>query len=92
MPCMDGGPGPSNDREYILVSQLLCYTMNCYRKGKTWKKCLQENPKLQAWVIEHDQADAEREQKEKAQRLAEQTRKQAIAKLTPEERNALGIH
>jgi hypothetical protein len=46
---------------------------------------------LQVWARDHAVADAARMKQEAAEKKAEETRKKALKKLTPEERKALGL-
>lgn len=46
---------------------------------------------LADWWEEHEAADREREEQERADTRREQARQSALAKLTPEEREALGL-
>ena len=47
--------------------------------------------KLATWWEEHLKADAQREAKERAEARAAKTREQALKKLTPAEKKALGV-
>lgn len=44
-----------------------------------------------SWIAKHDEADAKRIQEENQQKIRENTRLKALAKLTLEERRVLGL-
>lgn len=49
------------------------------------------SPELEAWWREHQEADARRRKEEKRRKNLEQRRDAALAKLTAEERDLLGL-
>ncbi len=56
-----------------------------------WKEAGVGGQELKSWWHEHQRKDVDRRNRERLAAEAEQRRKEALAKLTPEERAALGI-
>lgn len=86
MPCRDGRDEPVYDRaELDTLTRLLCDMC------RSWKGGVLPTKELQRWWGEHWQEDEARqailERKAELDKLA----KKALAKLTKEERNALGL-
>lgn len=99
MPCNDGGPADASlisyEEQHRTRKRLDAATAAaceaCGRLddlgyiGKLSKK-------TRKWYINHKQVDAERKAEEARKRGIKATRKKALAKLTPEERKALGLN
>ena len=90
MPCSDGGPSREQiereQRDHQTMTRLACdRCREIEARGGTVPAWAQE------WWQEHKRRDDDRQQREtQAQREAE-IRKRAISKLTPEEREELGV-
>lgn len=94
MPCNDGPRLEDELRERNThLAQMLCWLMNRLEghHAEWTAKALNTNHMLKMWWKEHKRLDAERKQLEEAKVKAEQVRQQAIAKLSPSERRALGL-
>lgn len=92
MPC----EGPSAEEtlgpELHRATRAACDVFHVLRKHfpKQWlkvEKCL--HPRTLEWLAEHDKLDARREADERAEADRQTTRRRALAKLTPKEREAL---
>lgn len=92
MPCTydDGGAYEREQRQKL--TQMLCYVCTQYEQGVRWDIALNGNDVLAAWWVAHKQADERRAAQEAADREAEEYRRRGLAKLTPNERAALGLN
>jgi hypothetical protein len=93
MPCLYDGPLDSSSnngelkRELDLVTRLLCNAVKILRYQDARMQCpgikKEEMKELQEWIKNHDKLDEKRQ--------LEEVRKNALAKLSEEERKALGL-
>lgn len=74
------------------LEQMLCYVLTCYKAKQILAKCLINNNNLAAWWKNHQLEDAKRIAKEAADFATKKARQEALAKLTPKERAALGLN
>lgn len=74
------------------LEQMLCYAMTCYQSGQNFIRCCNDNEALRLWWNNHQDEDRKRIAKETVSKKVAEVRKNAIAKLTPQERAALGLN
>lgn len=83
MPCTYYSPDEErelNQKELNKLTRLLCLAV----KGKT-------SPELEKWKEEHRIMDEQRERDEAAARRRKAAKRIALAKLSPEDKKALGV-
>jgi hypothetical protein len=86
MPC-DSGPYDEYEREIRTLTRLLCAAVALI-PAPWWNYAPRE---LLAWKKDHDEADANERRERDAEAHAKQLRRAGFAKLTADERAALGI-
>ena len=103
MPCMDGGPSPREvartaQREVKWFEALVCGifthmngTISDLLDNLDYEEMGITRRDVEAWWAEHKRKDEERRRMEEAQRVVAERRASAMAKLTEEEKQALGI-
>lgn len=96
MPCYDSRNSPeyaaSQDQEYRerldAATRAACDLRTILRRGG---KELDLTRETQQWIAEHDVWDARRIAQEQANGVREKTKRDALAKLTLDERRVLGL-
>ncbi len=100
MPCRDGGPSPEQVREERDIPKVLCALLTRLEASASldrvlaecdWVEAGVEVEWVRAWWAKHKIEDALRRKYEAARREEQRVAAEARAKLTPEERRALGI-
>ena len=96
MPCIHEGPEDRAEQlrtELDRVTRLLCYALDA--AGTFWIDDLDEGKplavELEAWADKHRAADRERRRRELYEHAEHKRRAAALAKLTREDREALGL-
>lgn len=91
MPCRSDYDGYSDSRELDKATRVACELARVLRQMKptTWKNTVSTT--AQIWIERHDEADRKRLEQEAAEAERKRLAKQARSKLTPAEREALGI-
>jgi hypothetical protein len=102
MPCLDGGPPFDYPGELRKVEAMLCAVLrtidtppasvNELLKYIDYDEAGFSRSDLIAWWKEHKRHDEERRAREAELREHKERRKSALAKLTPEDMQALGIY
>ena len=96
MPCMsyDDSPG-YNDREWKkktdMLARIACKALTELEKDGRADFLLLKDEEVREWWTAHKEADAKAQAAREAKAQREQIRKDALAKLTKEERKALGV-
>lgn len=95
MPCRDGGPidtyeNPTTRRRLDLATRVACEALRSLDKNRL-NGSSSLSKEARDWWAAHQEEDRRRERQEQQQREREALRRKARAKLTPEERKALGI-
>lgn len=90
MPCMDGGPTREEisrqNQDFEIITKLAC------RLCKEIEKRGEKVPKFaKDWWERHKLADEERKRLEKVKKEKERRKQNALAKLSPEDKKALGL-
>lgn len=91
MPCrddVDWGSDQGYKRRLDMVTRAACDMRTILRRHELEGELCQET---RDWIVEHDQADAARLQQAAEQKAREDAKQRGIAKLTLEERRALGL-
>lgn len=89
MPCnCDGYPEPEPDLHSGILAEMLCRIMTEH-EARGEMKCF--SSQQLAWWKEHKRIDAAARRADEKARAELQTRRDALAKLTPAERKALGV-
>lgn len=101
MPCLSSqGMGSGEDyearRKVEKLEAMLCALirmtgLEAALEGADWQNAGVGGQELRAWWQEHQQKDAARKERERLAAEAEARREEALAKLTEEERVALGL-
>jgi hypothetical protein len=102
MPCTDGGVPYGPTREEVLDSKapaMLCGLIGALEKSDfldaldriDWKEAGVSRAEFNAWWKQHREQDEDRRVREAEKAIKEKAKKEALAKLTPEERKALGV-
>lgn len=92
MPCRDGGPyevyeNPDTRRRLDTSTMIACEAFQIMSAEQ-----IASLPKIcQKWWKDHQEADRVRKERENDERNRQLRRSRALAKLTPEERRALGL-
>lgn len=99
MPCQ-GGCQSQAESEYPLVSKALCAVMTVLEQQGALRKMLDaidwteagiREASLQSWWDQHKQNDKARRQREASDKRREKIAQEAYDKLTPAQREALGV-
>ncbi len=97
MPCSDGGwPGDAiveHSQRADRLARMLCgvmTTLKAYHPVIVRELCA-EDKELADWWKQHQEFDRRRIERENADKAKKQAKNAALAKLTPEERKALGL-
>lgn len=93
MPCTDGGPSRPDPK----VEAMLCAIVSSMDPDDldevlddvNWREAGVTRAEFQVWWEQHQAEDASRRERESAAAEVEQTRRRALAKLTPAERAAI---
>jgi hypothetical protein len=93
MPCRDGGPTDNEiaydyKRRLDLATRVACEAMSVLTKGGNYTNMSAE---AKTWWQKHQDEDARRIAREKAERKRLADKKAALAKLTPAEKKALNL-
>jgi hypothetical protein len=95
MPCRSDYGDAHNDSglktELDKVTRLLCGVCRDYERNYGLPVSALGDVELGRWWEEHKAADAKRVAREKAAEEKEQKKRQALSKLTPEEKKLLGL-
>jgi hypothetical protein len=73
------------------VTQLLCGLCDTIERGGNGKKELLANPNLRAWWESHKETDRKEKERIAFEARKKELKKSALAKLTADERAALGV-
>jgi hypothetical protein len=92
MPCTVEYDGSEDRAEIERLTQMLCYVCTNYERGVRWDIVQNGNNVLGHWWKAHKEADDMRAAREAGERAAEEYRRRGLAKLTPNERAALGLN
>ena len=96
MPCRDGGPPLGESHSELQQAKIdkltrmlctLCKRLEDHEEGNH----IYDSHELDVWWAEHKEQDRIREQRESQERAEERFKKEAVAKLSPEERKVLGL-
>ena len=87
MPC-EGGPCEDIKPEFDKVTRLLCEICETYQYAEDFDTLSSD---LRSWWKQHQKEDAARIEKENRRKKVDLIKKRALAKLTSQERAALGI-
>lgn len=100
MPCSDGGwdRGADQTREIIdlerrndKLARIACAVMTALEENGQEDFILLQNEEVREWWAEHKEFDRQRRAKEAERKRIAQVKKEALAKLSAEERKVLGI-
>lgn len=90
MPC-ESGPSDPRDDEIRRLRRMLCATARKVRGEKLDDDQQVALASAEVWLVKHDAADRKRKKQEQEMRDMDKTRSEALKKLTPSERKALGL-
>lgn len=86
MPCTDGGPGPEYYAEVRAYKDGFCSACTALEEAGI------KIPPTAHWLwLKHKQEDGERQAREDADAMRRELKAKALAKLSPAERDALGL-
>lgn len=98
MPCYDGGRNDYNDSEVRslrarcdLLARVACRALTELEDNGIADMLLLRDDETRDFWVKHKEFDAKRKAAEAEKRRKAKIKKEALAKLTPEEREALGI-
>ncbi len=93
MPCRDDYVDGGYAREAAAAGRAACELAKVFREyPQTWRKAKHSlSAATLAWIERHDIEDKERERREEQARVRERVARDAKAKLTPREKEVLGI-
>ena len=93
MPCLDNGPSYGSEGDGVAV-KLLCRVMRALKlmgTGHARAVLLDRYPELKVFVREHEREDRRRIAQRKRTLVEKRQRRAALKKLTPAERELLGV-
>lgn len=96
MPCMsyDDDPG-YNERQWKAktdkLARIACKAMTALSKDGRADFLLLEDEEVREWWVKHQEADRKAQEAKRERERREQIKKDALAKLSAEERKVLGI-
>lgn len=93
MPCRDDYGDSGYELEAAKTGRVACELAKVFRGyPQTWRKAVHSlSHETLAWIEAHDKEDKERERREKQDAIRMRIANDAKAKLTPREREILGI-
>lgn len=96
MPCFTPDPGPSTEEiRAAKMPAVLCGILSMHGisilDGLDWREIGVSRNEVEGWWNHHKQQDERRRKREKAIADEEAARKDALKKLSPDEKKALGL-